>query len=517
MTNIPLSIADIEQTDNETTYNIGDLRRAYGVPFGSVRLSKLAISTDPMFRILVAKRRVPVNESIFKIFEERPRLHKRYAYVVGYKAWTGSGTVPTTGYTVNSADISSLTPQTAGSFMALKMGTDFKSSGNIQNIFGQSTNAIAVGDSGTCPNFFLQDQTIRVSTKSAADGKVADDYFYAKIKSVQTSGNYAYIGVEVIRPIKTASNKYLCSFTDATTPVSNTYGYAPGIDQADNLGSSTFVLEPMRTRVVGSAYGKGTGIPGYWNDQPISSRYGLTTITKHAIGMDNTTRATETRFYKNEFDRLWDNVLLDHKWDLSHAMYMSAPRTDDDGAQHTQGMIDWAINHGNVFTLDTNKTVDKFLEDISTFTDPRYNPQHQMIYVVNTMYWNWLHKLGGYSKNNLQLGDRAGSNEYAPHYQFDFARKGTIGGADVTQFASIAGDMTVVKDIHLDAIGVKMLGVPLKYVAYRPLIGNGLNRDTTVYPEVQSVASNGVDATVHLVQTEWALECTMPEAWAVWS
>ena len=78
------------------------------------------------------------------------------------------------------------------------------------------------------------------------------------------------------------------------------------------------------------------------------------------------------------------------------------------------------------------------------------------------------------------------------------------------------GDMNVVRNIHLDASPVRIVAVNLKHVAYRPLVGNGVNRDTQIYVGVQSLENTGVDRRIDLIQTEADLEIVMPEAHAVW-
>jgi len=56
----------------------------------------------------------------------------------------------------------------------------------------------------------------------------------------------------------------------------------------------------------------------------------------------------------------------------------------------------------------------------------------------------------------------------------------------------------------------------MKHVKYRPLVGNGVNRDTSIYVGVQSLENTGVDRRIDLIQTEAGLQCNMPEAHAVW-
>jgi hypothetical protein len=61
-----------------------------------------------------------------------------------------------------------------------------------------------------------------------------------------------------------------------------------------------------------------------------------------------------------------------------------------------------------------------------------------------------------------------------------------------------------------------MLAVNMKHVCYRPLVGNGLNRDTAIYVGVQTLENSGVDRRVDLIQTEAALQVEMPEAHGIW-
>ena len=56
----------------------------------------------------------------------------------------------------------------------------------------------------------------------------------------------------------------------------------------------------------------------------------------------------------------------------------------------------------------------------------------------------------------------------------------------------------------------------MKHCASRPLVGNGLNRDTAVYVGVQTLENSGVDRRVDLIQTEAGMQWEMPEAHAVW-
>ena len=77
--------------------------------------------------------------------------------------------------------------------------------------------------------------------------------------------------------------------------------------------------------------------------------------------------------------------------------------------------------------------------------------------------------------------------------------------------------MNVVRNIHLDGTNIKILGVNMKYCAYRPLVGNGINRDTSVYVGVQTLENSGVDRRVDLILTEGGMEWQIAESHAIWT
>ena len=95
--------------------------------------------------------------------------------------------------------------------------------------------------------------------------------------------------------------------------------------------------------------------------------------------------------------------------------------------------------------------------------------------------------------------------------------KKKVFGVEITTISTPYGDMNVARNVHLDGHAIKMIAVNMKYCAYRPLVGNGLNRDTAIYVGVQTLENSGVDRRVDLIQTEAGMEWQMPEAHAYWS
>jgi hypothetical protein len=389
-----------------------------------------------------------------------------------------------------------------GDTIKLYMATDYKNSGNRGSVYGQSTDAVAVGASGTRPAFFLPGQVVKVPVSSTDGGGAAVDHILAKITKVtdsltKDSREVVQIDCSVVRVPTVSGADYLAGWSsdDVDTQVYD-----------ESISSS---LESKRTFVIGSAHAQGTGYPETWKDQPFSTGYGRTQIWKTSMAMDNTTRATVLKYEPNEWARTWREKLIEHKYDIEQSCLFGAQYDGDES--YTQGAVDYISSYGNVFSLThASKTQDDFLDDMSNFLDPRYNNANATIFFCDTATYNWLHKLSGYFSNNLEVS----SNFRA---DMSLSGKKKVFGVEITTISTPYGDMNVARNIHLDQHPIKLLAVNMKYCAYRPLVGNGLNRDTAVYVGVQTLENSGVDRRVDLIQTEAGMEWQMPEAHAYWS
>ena len=489
---------------NGSTLDTGDLRRKFN--FGD-RVSELSLAQDPFFRFVSMVSKKPTDDPQFKFTERRGSWNKRYAYVTNHGT-TSQSALAGTDATVTHGNTD------AGDTYYFTMATDYNSAGNVQNVFGQSTGEISVGDAGTQPQFYMAGQVIKIPIMTQSHGSYSgswddsaldaaiepDAYLVAKVTSVDTSttSTVAILKTEIISDGGAAADYELLSY----------YAAGNAIDAQDVSGKSTHnYLEPKRSYVIGSTFDKGSGYPETWKDQPFSTGYGQTQIWKTSMAMDNTDRATVLRYEGNEWARIWKEKLVEHKWDIEQSLLFGA---QSDNYRTTQGAVDWILNNGNLFSMDINsKTQDDFLDDMSNLLDPRYNNSKATVFFCSTDVYNWLHKLGGYFNNNLSVG----SNMRA---DMAVAGKKKVLGLDTTTISTVYGDMNVVRNIHLDGTNVKMLGVNMKYCSYRPLVGNGINRDTSVYVGVQTLENSGVDRRVDQILTEAGMEWSMPECHAIW-
>ena len=461
----------------------GDIRRKYN--FGD-RVSELAISQDPFFRFVSKVAKKPTDDPSFKFTEKRGSYHKRYVYLKSM----GSDFATALSGNLNAQNA-------AGETFYGKLGTDYSSNGNLQNRFGLTPD-YEEGDANTKPMFLMEGQLLKVPVASADNTSGASsviDYQVIKITSVVDNGNYVNVTGTVVRGV--ADGRFYMGI-----PVSIAQG-------AGTTTQGEEALAPFKCYVVGTAHAEGSGYPETWKDQPYSSNYGQTQIFKTSCAMTNTARATSLKYEGSEWARVWKDKLIEHKFDIESSLLFGT-QADYDSSKTTQGAVDYIQGYGNLFSLDTaTKTSDDFLDDMSNYLDPRYNSGAATVYFCSTAVYNWMHKLGGYFKNNLEIS----SNMRA-----DFAMTGKkkVAGIDVTVFSTPYGDMNVTRNIHLDGTDVKILGINMKHCAYRPLIGNGLNRDTSVYVGVQTLENSGVDRRVDLILTEAGMEWSMPESHAIW-
>ena len=472
----------------------GDLRRKYN--FGD-RVSELSIAQDPFFRFVSSVNKRATDDPQFKFTEKRGSWHKRYGYVVAHG--TSKPSAVTDDATVSAGAVAT------GDVYYFSMGADYKNTGNIQTIYGNTSNDVLVGASNTQPQHFLPGQLIKVpygtsaATFSSGSISAVSDYLVAKVTEVDLDAisNYATLK---------------CTIVKGDTSAIELAAYYAADDALNGWDISSMsvheTLEPKRSYVIGTAHEEGSGYPETWKDQPYSTNYGRTQIWKTSMAMTNTARATQLKLEGNEWSRVWREKLIEHKWDIEQSLLFG--RQSDD-YYTTQGAVDYISVYGNQFSLSTaTKTADDFLDDMSNYLDPRYNNSTATVFFVNTAVYNWMHKLGGYFKNNLEVSSQ---------FRADFAMSGKkkILGIDITTFSTPYGDMNVARNIHLDGTNVKMLGINMKYAAYRPLVGNGINRDTSVYVGVQTLENSGIDRRVDLILTEAGMEFSMPECHAIWT
>ena len=88
-------------------------------------------------------------------------------------------------------------------------------------------------------------------------------------------------------------------------------------------------------------------------------------------------------------------------------------------------------------------------------------------------------------------------------------------GHKVMKIDTVHGDLTLVKEpLFRGLASTFMAMVDLEHVSYRPLVGNGINRDTAITTNVQSADE---DLRKDLILTEAGHEISLPETHALFN
>jgi len=288
-------------------------------------------------------------------------------------------------------------------------------------------------------------------------------------------------------------------------------------------GSTTAVVDGEKCTVIGSAFEEGSGSPDSWSRE-LENGNGYCQIFKTACELTNTARATVYRGYASEWDRIWNLKLREHKVDIERAMLFGNSASQS-GINYTDGIVGHIIKNSQsqitgattqvsytedkgYFTTrtDAETTYDVILRDLEVIFDPARGGSSSKLALCSLPVISFFNKMNGsstfmssaYSASNPMMSQANGSY-----------------GHKVMKVETIHGDLTLVKEpLFRGHAAPYMCLVDLDNVAYRPLVGNGVNRDTHIQTNVQSADE---DLRKDMVLTEAGLEVSLPEAHALFN
>jgi len=287
-------------------------------------------------------------------------------------------------------------------------------------------------------------------------------------------------------------------------------------------GSSTAV----NCQVIGTAYAEGSGAPDVWS-QELDHDYGYTQIFKTACEMTNTARATVYRGYSDEWARLWNLKLREHKIDIERAM-LFGQRASVGGVQYSEGVVGHIIAEGAAPTTDSTQlsysegkayhksiasgsmTYDNFLSDLEVVFDPARGGSSSKLALCSLPVISLFNKIG----TSSFVDDSFGGTEDNPG-RYMFERSNGTFGHKIMKIETIHGDLSLVKEPLFRGLSSTFMAlVDLDHVSYRPLVGNGVNRDTSITTNVQQADE---DLRKDMILTEAGLEISLPETHALFN
>tara|TARA_Y100001951_G_C11291939_1_gene272773 strand:- start:691 stop:2046 length:1356 start_codon:yes stop_codon:yes gene_type:complete len=277
--------------------------------------------------------------------------------------------------------------------------------------------------------------------------------------------------------------------------------------------------------VIGTSYGEGSGSPDVWSEE-LDNDYGYTQIFKTAAEMSNTTRATRYRGYADEWQRIWNLKLREHKIDIERAM-LFGQRASQSGINYTEGISGHIIKNGTSVVDDSalsytagapyfrssatsELTYDRLLSDFEVVYDPARGGGQSKLALASLPVITFFNKLGAdfFVNRSYMAGTSTTVNDVTA-LRYNMAEKDGKFGHKIMMVDTIHGSMALVKEPLFRGFASGFLQmVDLDHVAYRPLVGNGVNRDTHIVTNVQSADE---DLRKDMILTEAGLEVSLPE------
>ena len=455
--------------------SINDSRRMYN--FGE-RVAELAPQQSPFFVYLSKVAKKSTDDPVFKFLEQRHQWQRRNFQVkteeISPTAF-GDGTAP------ENWDHAA--------------GSEALQTECLYDKYGRTvTSAVEA-------NFFLQDQLIQVECKYASDGtNYSSDVYHATFKIAAA-------------PVVTAGTKTELALTYIDLALPGTGAIAPA-------SASKIKMEVGGVgQVIGSAFAEGGTDPEGWKDE-MYDREGYVQIFKTAIPMfSGTAMATRYRGKADEYKRVWQEKLMEHKMDIEHAMLFGIGSDDSTASgpiRRSWGILPYTERYGKIksFTY-ASSTYDDFLTAMEDIFAPESGNSGNKLVLASRKVITWLNKLGSESflGNTVALGHKASASGGSNALALDVQNIKGAFGHNVSTVNTIYGNLHFVPEplfrgMHEDYAVM----IDLKNVAYRPLSGNGVSRDTHIITNVQN---NNVDGRKDIVLTEAGLEIQLPETHAI--
>ena len=315
-------------------------------------------------------------------------------------------------------------------------------------------------------------------------------------------------GATVERANTTSDGKYINHDTNTTGETMIT---GESLIPLQDIGAGEAFAAGNKGQVIGSAWAEGTDSPVGWEDS-LFDREGYCQIFKTGMNIfSGTALATEYRGIANEFQRIWQDKLMEHKMDIEQAMLFSTGMASNEtgaaaSARTTWGILPYTESYGKIYNMSYSSSgYDAFLDAMEDFFAPESGNSGNKLVLASRKVITYLNKLGSGSFLNNSVG--------SSQYRLDVETIPGAFGHTVTMVNTIFGNLHFVQEPLLRGPWEDYcVAVDMKNVAYRPLVGNGVSRDTFIETNVQD---NGVDGRQDQIITEGGLEISVPETHAI--
>jgi hypothetical protein len=445
-----------------SSVSLNDTRRIFN--FGD-RVAELAPQQSPFFVYLSKVAKKATNDPVFKFLEQRHQWQRRN--------FTVETTMTGTGGDVHEAILSDAASPSSFSAMGNNLELDLHCGYNEYGIV----------ESGQPCTFIKPGAVLAIVDNGGTVRrmKLHDDVTITHSASKTTISLYTHTG---------------------TTWHATAMG---------DWAASNIFTAGAQGQVIGSAFGEGTDSPDGWEDK-LYDREGYCQIFKTGMSIfSGTAMATEYRGLANEYQRVWQDKLMEHKMDIEQAMLFSVGASSAEALatvpnRATWGIVPYTESYGKVYNMSyASSGYDAFLDAMEDYFAPESGNSGEKLVLASRKVITYLNKLGAGSFLNNSVG--------SSQYRLDVDTVPGSFGHTVTVVNTIFGNLHFVQEPLLRGPWEDYcVAIDLKNVAYRPLVGNGVSRDTFIETNVQNP---GVDGRTDQIITEAGLEISLPETHAI--
>ena len=469
-----LKVTDVAQTASNshasTHGTTPDNRRLYNF---SERVADLAPEESPFFVYLSKVSKVPTDDPVFRFLEDRSKTD-----------WT---------------DRTFLLASTPGTIVA---GTSYSFTVDCDNVQ-------AGGDSsgGASADFLVKGMVFAINTQTTSGTAGAADMSQAVVR-IETA------------PVDAGTS---------TTFTGKVLSLANGTSAGENVATDN-----DKCMIIGTSFDEGSGSPDVWSGE-LDDDFGYTQIFKTAAEMSNTAIATKYRGYDNEWSRIWSLKLREHKVDIERAMLFSQ-RSRQGNSQLTDGIVgqiirtvtptdganNFSYSRGSSYfktTTGAQLTYDMLLGDLEVVFDPARGGSSQKLCLAGLPVISYLNKVGSggflFNSTSMRVGDDETAGAGNVSMNFNLEPRQSAFGHKIMELDTIHGSLAIVKEPIFRGYASGLMAIAdMNHVSYRPLVGNGVNRDTHIVTNVQQADE---DLRKDMILTEAGLEVTVPESHALYS
>ena len=471
--------------------SVDNLRRKFGI---GDYVAQLAPEQSLFFAYLSRIAKKPLDETVWKPLEYRPQWQRR-------------------NFVSNAASNNALVEGVAvgGKFKpdpetGQPLACNYDNSGKVTAAYDQ------------IPAFIINNQIARVPCVQISAGADENKVFHANVKISAwdaTAGTATLTFIDYGLPSTqsdgaAATYELLCAGAASTT----------GLGVAGATGASA------DCQIVGSAFAEASTAPDGWVDKISDAEFYMQIFKTSVPLMSGSAQATKYRGFADEYQRLYTQHVMSHKMDIENAMLFGSGSYVSQDQRYSWGIVPFIeLMGGKAFAIDANVDgYDKMVDIMQSFFAPEIGNSNQKLCLTSRKVIAWLSKLGSQASGSfiynslgrgMQDDGAVASADTNPYSVAVDVKSSKFAPVPITSVQTAFGTFNfVAHPLFRGHAEDKCAVIDLANVAYRPLVGNGLNRDTFVETNIQD---NSVDGPKDQIITECGLEIMLPETHALLS